>query len=180
MMIGEGLLTDIKEMIEVAGRKGNTVVTSDDSNSGVSENGNRNSDDYDDDDDGKNENDELSLALIGHTRKRQSDQPRTSFVEPPRRRKTIEFVMIEGQPQQQEKVAIEMTEERRRWIGQESSFLLTKKNSDSNSNDTTHFKDTNATYDAKSFEGPTSHNLRDSSVDCNDLVGDDCELGEFV
>jgi len=174
-MIGDGLLTDINDMIEVAGRKGNTVVTSDDSNSGVSEGGSRSSDD--DDDDGNNENEELSLALIGHTRKRQSDQPRSSFVEPPRRRKTLEFTMVEGQPQQQGKAAIEMTEGRRRWIGQESfSFLLKNRNS----NDSTHSKGMNSTYEAKSLEGSTSHTLRDSSVDYDDLVGDDCEIGEIV
>ena len=174
-MIGDGLLTDIKEMIEVAERKGNTVVTSsDDSNSNgvVSERGNRNnSDDSDDNDhdDGNNENEELSLALI---------EPRTSsFVEPrQRRRKSLEFMMIEGKPQQQEeeeKVAMEMIQGRRRsWIGQKRfSFILRNRNGDSNnSNDT-----------AKSLEGSTSHTLlRDPSVVYDDLVGDDGELGEFV
>ena len=175
MMIGDGLLTDIKEMIEVAERKGNTVVTSDDSNSNgvVSERGNRNNSDDNDDndnDDGNNENEELSLALI---------EPRTSsFVEPrQRRRKSLEFMMIEGKPQQEEeeKVAMEMIQGRRRsWIGQKRfSFILRNRNSDgnSNSNDTA----------AKSLEGSTSHTLlRDPSVVYDDLVGDDGELGEFV
>ena len=174
MMIGDGLLTDIKEMIEVAERKGNTVVTSDDSNSNgvVSERGNRNnSDDNDDDDndndDGNNENEELSLVLI---------EPRTSsFVEPrQRRRKSLEFMIIEGKPQQEEeeKVAMEMIQGRRRsWIGQKRfSFILRNRNSDGNSNDT-----------AKSLERSTSHTLlRDPSVVSDDFVGDDGELGEFV
>ena len=174
MMIGDGLLTDIKEMIEVAERKGNTVVTLDDSdNSGVSERGRRNNSDDDDDndnDDGNNENEELSLVLI---------EPRTSsFVEPrQRRRKSLEFMIIEGKPQQEEeeKVAMEMIQGRRRsWIGQKRfSFILRNRNSDGNSN----CNDTAA----KSLEGSTSHTLlRDPSVVYDDLVGDDDELGEFV
>jgi hypothetical protein len=149
MMIGDGLLTDIKEMIEIAGRKGNTVVTSDDLNSGVSERGSRNSDDDVVNNDGNNENEELSLALIG----------------PPRRRKTLEFMMIEGQPQQQETVAIKMTDKERSRCRQKRFILLLKnRNSD----------------EAKSLEGSTSHTLRDSSVYDDDLVGVDCELGDFV
>ena len=178
MMIGDGLLTNIKEMIEVAERKGNTVVTSDDSDSnGVSERGNSNSDDDDDhdddNDDGNNENEELSLAAL--------IEPRTSsFVEPrQRRRKSLEFMIIEGKPQQEEeeKVAMEMIEGRRRsWIGQKRfSFILRNRNSDGNSNNS------NDTAAKSLIEGSTAHALlRDPSVVYDDLVGDDGELGEFV
>ena len=87
-------------------------------------------------------------------------------------------MIIEGKPQQEEeeKVAMEMIQGRRRsWIGQKRfSFILRNRNSDGNSN-------SNDTAAKSLIEGSTSHTLlRDPSVVYDDLVGDDGELGEFV
>jgi hypothetical protein len=120
MMIGDGLLTDITDMIAIAGQTGNTVVTSNRSNIGRSESENRNSDEVGDDDNYGNE--ELLSGLISHTR-RQSDQPQISSIQPPQQQQRSKMIAI---------LTIIMTERRRR--REHQSFLFFSRNSRSNSN----------------------------------------------